>query len=325
MADGATFPWSFVDTPAVGHTVAGHVSWPDPLLAALRWPYIAKRGERPGHAVAIVAAVHGGEYPSVLGAQRLGRLLDATRLAGALLILPIVNLPAFWERSAFVTPVDGRDLDHLFPGRAAGTFSERLAFHLTQDVLEPADAVLDVRAGNPFEALIGHIGRYDSGATEVDRLTRHMAAAFGLPYAVNHPFPERPTNLTGNAARIGKPCIYAAIGGNGLASDDVQTVFQGLINTLRVLGMLGGQVATTRVDWLAGGWQAMSPLDGLWQPAVALGQSLEPDELLGTLRDPLGEEIARVVAEQGGLVLSCATAIAVRRGERLVAIKCPVT
>src|SRR5829696_1388995 len=92
------FPWSLVPQPAEGEKRSGYLSWSDVVLQGLRWPYIAVRGKHPGRAVAIVASVHGGEYTSILGALRLGRVLNPDRVHGALLVLPIGNPPAFWER-----------------------------------------------------------------------------------------------------------------------------------------------------------------------------------------------------------------------------------
>ncbi len=117
------FPWTIVPALAVGEKRSGYLTWSDTALHGWEWPYIAVRGREPGRSVVVTAAVHGGEYPGVLGALRLGRLFNPDRVRGSLLILPIVNPPAFRARSAFVTPLDGHNLNRQFPGFASGTFS----------------------------------------------------------------------------------------------------------------------------------------------------------------------------------------------------------
>ena len=47
----------------------------------------------PEPALAIVAAVHGGEYPGILGTLACGRATDPVCLRGSVLILSIVNPP----------------------------------------------------------------------------------------------------------------------------------------------------------------------------------------------------------------------------------------
>lgn len=219
-AAAAAFPWSFVPAPAPGERRADYFSWPWPLLDGLRWPYFAARGRTPGPAVAITAAIHGGEYPGPLGALRLGRTLNAATLRGSILILPLVNLSSFWARTAFVTPQDGRNLNRVFPGRAVGTFSEVLAHRLMTDVLTPADAIIDLHSGDIFEALLDHTGRYLSGDAAQDARSATMAAAFGLPYDAIWPRPTDPGGLVGNTTLLGKASLLVEVGGNGLANAD---------------------------------------------------------------------------------------------------------
>lgn len=313
------FPWEIVPRPAEGEKRSGYLTWPDVVLQGWQWPYIAVRGRQPGRAVAVVAAVHGGEYPGILGALRLGRVLNPERVHGALLILPIVNLPSFWGRTAFVTPTDGRNLNRVFPGNLTGTFSEVLAYRLLRDVVQPAGAVIDLHSGDVFETLASHVYRYRTDNDGIDQLTTAMVEAFGAAYGITYPFPARPGSLAGNAVLLGKPAILAEVGGNGLSSDDdVYSVYQGLINTLRALGVLEGLRPPVQVTWLAPGIQATAPVTGLWRPAVTLHQAVRPGDLLGALTDPLGDELARVASTQAGVVVYYLSALAAQEGDPLV-------
>ena len=316
-----TFPWTVVPALAAGEKRAGYLTWPDTILHGWEWPYIAVRGREPGRAVAVTAAVHGGEYPGILGALRLGRLLNPERVRGALLILPIVNPPAFQARSAFVTPLDGRNLNRQFPGRIDGTFSEVLAHRLVEDIIRPADALIDLHSGDIFETLASHTGWYQTGNEATDELARGMAESFGVPWTVTYDRPTRSFSLTGNAVLLGKPTVLVEIGGNGRASDnDVQTVYQGLVNSLRVLGSLGGLVPPSGVRRLAPDTSTPAPASGLWRPAVQLEQPVAAGDVLGTLTDALGEELIRITATTAGIVLYYLSALSVREGEPLVSV-----
>jgi predicted deacylase len=319
------FPWRHIPTLEMGEKRADSFRWPDRLLAEYAWPYFAARGAHEGPAVVVTAAVHGGEYPGVLAARRLGRALDPSRLHGSLFILPIVNLPAFWERSAFVTPQDGRNLNRLFPGRATGTFGERLAFRLTEDIIAPADVVIDLHSGDIFETFALIAGRYLSGDAAVDDLTRRMIEGFGLPWANTMPPTALVGSLVGVASRLGKAAMMVEVGGAGVASEeDVARDFQGLVNVLRELGVFEGQPVTVASPrWLDPGDEPRAPVDGLWRPAVALEEHVQAGDLLGSLTDPLGEPLAEVRAERPGIVLFYCTALAVRAGDPLVGVASP--
>lgn len=315
----AVFPWSVAPEPGAGEKRSGELRWRDDALRGWEWPYIAVRGNEPGRAVAIVAGLHGGEYPGILGALRLARMLQPERVRGSLLILPVVNQPSFWARSAFLTPPDGKNQNRVFPGNALGTTTEVLAWRLMEEVVGPADVVIDLHSGDVFESLASHAMRYELGDAAIDDLTKRMCAAFGLPFAITYPRPSRPGGLVGNAALAGKPAMLVEVGGNGVASDeDVLAVFQGLINALRVVGLLGGLLPESAVRWLGAGWQLRAPADALWRPAVRPGQPVAAGDVVGTLYDQLGEELARPVAEVAGVALYHMSALAVREGDPLV-------
>ena len=318
-AADVAFPWTVIPALAAGEKRTDYLIWPDTVLYGWEWPYIAVRGREPGRSVVVTAAVHGGEYPGILGALRLGRLLNPDRVRGSLLILPIVNPPAFRARSAFVTPLDGRNLNRQFPGLASGTFSETLAFRLMEDIVRPADALIDLHSGDVFETLASHTGWYRSGNDSTDALSRAMAERFGVPWTVTYDRSTQSASLTGNAVMLGKPTVLVEIGGNGTASDEeVLTVYQGLINALRILGSLGGIVPPSNVTQLTDGASLAAPTDGLWRPAITLEQRVTAGDLLGIITDLLGQEIARITSPADGLVLYYLSSLSARKGDPLV-------
>ena len=101
-----------------------------PLLEGVELPCVEARGRRDGPRVCLIAGIHGCEYASIAALIRFLRSLDAERLSGSLMAVPIVNVTAFRARSPFVTPQDGKNLNRCFPGDPDGTFSDVLAHHL---------------------------------------------------------------------------------------------------------------------------------------------------------------------------------------------------
>ncbi len=317
--EAAIFPWSFIPVPGPGERRADYFGWPDAALAGLRFPYFALRGREPGPTVVVISGIHGGEYPGPLGAIAIGRELDPATVRGALLILPLVNLPSFWARSAFVTPGDGLNLNRSFPGKPDGTISEVLAHRLLTEVVEPADAVIDLHSGDIFEALADHTGHFESADATVAARNEAMVAAFGLPYSGTYPAPTASGSLVGNTALRGKAVFIVEVGGNGLASPtQVTTVQEGVRETLRALGTLPGIPRAVPSTPIVGAAQVVAPVTGLWVPTVAVEQEVVAGDLLGTLSDLLGEPLADVTAPCAGMVLYHMTTLAVHEGEPLV-------
>src|SRR5206468_8286437 len=140
----------------------------DPLLGKYRWPYFAAVGQAPGPRFLLTAGIHAAEYTGTLAALRLGRDLDAAHVHGTIVILPLLNVPGFYERSVYVNPEDGQNLNRAFPGRADGTWSERFAHHLLNDVVLRFDRAMDLHAGDMVEALEPFLGFRKTGNADVD-------------------------------------------------------------------------------------------------------------------------------------------------------------
>src|SRR4051794_25590192 len=113
-----------VSFPAKGQRAEGTLESSIPLLSGWSWPYVAMTGAKDGPMATILAGVHGCEYVSIHAAMRLARELDPAEVIGQILVVPIMNLPSFWERTGFVCPLDGKNPNRFFPGSAVGTFTD---------------------------------------------------------------------------------------------------------------------------------------------------------------------------------------------------------
>lgn len=104
------------------------------------------RGKTDGPTLMVVGCIHGDE---INGAEIVRRLINSgslkSRFKGTLIAVPIVNVPAFSNRSRYLP--DRRDLNRLFPGSPKGSLGGRLAHVLTSELLPLCDAVVDLHTG----------------------------------------------------------------------------------------------------------------------------------------------------------------------------------
>jgi predicted deacylase len=119
----------------------------------LRIPYFDVRGDQDGPRLTVLAGVHGAEYASIAAAREFVANLDVEQVSGRIVVVPVVNVPAFWARSAFVVPADGKNLNRSFPGDPNGSYSEVLAHHVFQHLVLGSDYLVDLHAGDLPEAL----------------------------------------------------------------------------------------------------------------------------------------------------------------------------
>ncbi len=276
-----------------------------PALREYQWPCFHARGAHDGPHLVVIAGIHGCEYSSIKGAVELMRGLDPATLAGSVTTVPIVNVASFRERTPFVSPGDGKNLNRCFPGDPDGTYSDQLAHHVFTELISPADQLIDLHGGDLVEAL-EPFALYDG--SPVEATARAMAVAFGLPYIVRTEREGAPIGGTTSAAAadVGVAGITAEVGGCGLLeADAVAAHVHGCMNVLRSLGMLEGavepapqpQCMVDRFIWLRcreAGW---------WQPSVRVGEQVAAGGRLGAVLDPFGDELEVITAPEAGVPL----------------------
>jgi uncharacterized protein len=290
----------------------GTIIFPDPRLAGLEHPAFEARGERDGPHVALIAGIHGCEYSSIATVIRFMNELDTSELAGSITAVPVVSMQSFRQRSAFVVPEDGKNLNRCFPGTYDGTYTDALARSIFDELIAPADAVIDLHGGDLVEAL-EPFAIYE--ASSVEERARAMAIAFGLPYVVREESHGGLSGLTSSAAaQAGIPAVIAEAGGCGLLDPvAVELLAEGTRNALRSLEMLPGPLAPPRPDMRVVGafdWLHCRSA-GFWESAVAAGDEVTKGQLLGRVMTLHGRLKERIHAPRDGVVLFLTTSAAV--------------
>ena len=119
-------------------------------------------------------------------------------------MVPVAHPAAFAANTR--TGPDGDNLARVFPGKADGTPTERVAAVLTEQILSKADALVDLHtAGRHYDmALLAGFG--SSGPGPVQDTARKMAEAFGADVVWLHPGTSTGRTLSVMQER-GKPAI----------------------------------------------------------------------------------------------------------------------
>jgi len=315
-----------IELPVAGAARRGTLRFSHPLLAEWSWPYVAVNGLADGPRLALISGVHPAEYPAIEANIRTIRGLDPVVLRGSVVALPIIDMPAFLARTPFVCPIDEKNPNRVFPGSADGTFTEVLADAIFRAVIAPSDVLIDLHGGDMVEDLVPFSIYTPIGKSEVDDASAALGRAFGLPYLVASK--PRPGGLGGTtvqaAAEAGIPGIIAEAGGRGLLTEpETQTLVDGIQLGLRHLGMLKSAptdvpapppIEIDRFTWLS------SPAEGMWYPAVAVGDTVDEGQIVGRVNDLFGDPLGEIVAPHGGTVLFITSSPAMRQEGLALAI-----
>jgi predicted deacylase len=306
-----------------GGQASGYLEVATGVDEGTRIPITIVHGARPGPVLALIAGTHGYEYPPITALQHVRRTLDAEAVSGTVIMVHVANMPSFLGRTVYYSPVDGRNLNRVYPGRADGTVSERIAYAITTEVIDRADYVVDLHGGDGNEALRPYCYWMLTGDAVLDSASRELAVAFGLDHIVidrGRPADPGASVYTSNTALTrGKPSITTETG--QLGSNDpawVALAERGVWNLLRHLKMVPGDVERPGgIVWLDGYEVLRSPVTGIFRPAVRDGYAVAEGGLLGTLVDFFGEPIQDVRAPFAGVVNYVVATPPVREGEPL--------
>ncbi|MBX3142799.1 MAG: succinylglutamate desuccinylase/aspartoacylase family protein [Trueperaceae bacterium] len=243
-------------------------------------------GSRPGATLMVVAAIHGEEIYATRVIRELLDSVDASKLAGTLLLVPVGN-PLSLEQETRNTPFDMLNMNRVFPGKADGWLSERLAAALST-LVPRCTAVIHIDGGS-VERLIHYIFIKEA-KDEWGKQVYELSRLFGLKVAYRGPFFEG--SLTAYAASIGVPCIVPEIGGSLLMLDNsyMEEVLTGINNIMVHYGMVSGEIKLPESQMLMTRRTLIRiPTGGIFVPSVGLAElnvPLPKDTLLGTIFDP---------------------------------------
>jgi hypothetical protein len=263
-------------------------------------PVIVHRGVDTGPTLCLTAGVHGDEVNGVEVVRRVVEQVDATRMRGTLVSVPIVNLNAVRRGSRYLP--DRRDLNRYFPGRPHGSAAARIAYNIFENVIRYCDSLVDIHTGS-FHRSNLHQLRADLRRAGVLELARGLGSEI-----VVHNSGRRGT-LRGAAVEAGIPAVTIEAGEPARLS--VVEVREGVASIVRLMAYLGmtasdGGRRPTRQDLYYRSHWVRAPAGGILVSKVALGQSVVSGQELGTITDPMSSRQHTLRSRHSGRVIGMA-------------------
>jgi predicted deacylase len=310
-----------------GEKVSGFLEVPAAGDSGTRVPITVVRGATAGPTLALVAGTHGSEVAPIIALQRVRAALDPAQLRGAVILVHVANMPSYLKRTIYYSPIDGKNLNRVYPGRAEGTVSDRIAYAITNEVIDKSDYLVDMHAGDGNESLRPYTYWNKLGlSARVDSIGREMALAWGHDHIVvdtNRPRDPKASIYTQNTAHVrGKPAITTETGYLGVPAEEmIQRNEMGVSRLLRYLRMLPGPVEMVeRPIYLERTQVLTSPETGIWYPLVERGHTVGEGSVIGYVTDFFGRRAGDVRAPFAGAVLYVVGTPAMSKGEPVAMI-----
>jgi hypothetical protein len=278
-------------------------------------------GKNPGPTLAVIGGVHGSEYSAHEGVARFWASLNPEELSGKVYVVLAADVTAMCGHSLYVNPIDGKNLNRVWPGKKDGTLTEVIAYTITEEVVKKADAMIDCHGGEFDESLALFIITHFVGDAALDKKNLDLAMALGMPFVeVTDAHGQVLGTGTGGAEAMkgGRPGIMLEAGGRGLQEEFyISATFNCLKNALYHLGIKAGKP----VLWagqpvkLDHGVLLKTARAGVYRPAVEVYQWLNAGDLFAQVLDFDGRTVLEEIrVPEAGTVLDVISARAIKAG-----------
>jgi len=311
-------------TAKSGQKATGFIQVPAGIDAGTNIPVIVINGAKAGPKLAIVAGAHGTEYASIIALEKLA--VDPADLSGTLIILPLINLASFAQKVPHLNPVDGKNMNRLYPGKVDGTQSERASWAISKQVVEKCDFLIDLHGGDLDENLRRYAYLPVTGKEPLDTTVRGMVLAFGLDHIIlqvnSTPAVPGATSISRFALDRGKPAVIAEAGHAGTTdSADIDALIRGCENVMRHLKMLAGAAAPVHTPlWLRKLTTVKSEQDGIFYPQVAPEAYVAQGMIIGRMTDYFGNKLADVTSPIAGVITYICSVPSMKKGDTVANI-----
>ena len=291
-------------------------------------PICIINGKEKGAVFTIVAGIHGYEYPPIIALQEILDEINPQKLCGTLIILPVANIGAFYQRTPFLHPEDKKNLNKSFPGSPSGSISEQIANYITQNIIPNTDIFIDLHGGDANEDLVPFVCFYDNPKNlENTQKSRQLSEISGLPMIVSYPYTisnEEPALYAfKQAVQLGKVSISIEAGKLGnLQSDNITILKNAIYNILDFskIYLTEQKIKQKEQKLFTQQTYISSPKKGIFYSRLKAGDFVRKGENLGYITDILGRKLTNITTPTQGIILYKVGTPPINKGETLFCI-----
>ncbi len=273
-------------------------------------PYFVIRGVRKKPVLLLNAALHGEELNGIEVIMRIFEEIDPMKLYGTIIGVPVVNALAFRARSR-VDPIDGKDLNRVFPGKKEGTVTERIAYYFFHKFVKRATFGIDLHTGMRGHLLVPH--PRVRVAKDFTPSLEH-ARALGTEVIFYREGEKGMLNI--EAGKIGIPIVCFEIGEAGRLDEYfIKAGIKGVINFMKYFGMLKGKPEIPEKQILLRDYkEIVSSKGGIFYPKVMAGDIVKKNQFIGMIKSPFSGEKHYVRAPRDCYIIGIRSQPVVRAG-----------
>ena len=262
-----------------------------------RVPVIILRGEKKGPTLGLTAALHGDELNGISTIFKIIEQVNPKEMCGTLVLVPISNVPGYLMNQRYFS--DNVDLNRIMPGSEHGVTSKLYAYQFTSKIIKKFDYLLDLHTASH-----GRVNSLYLRADLENEETRTLAYLQN-PQIIVQKYDEDGT-LRAWANENGIPAITIEIGNpNAFQHTLIDETLDGILNTMRYLKMLNGEVENLVTDTVVcdHSYWIYSTKGGIVDVLPKLADLVKKGEIIAKVYDVFGQVKEDIKADCTGVVI----------------------
>lgn len=282
--------------------------------APLYMPIKVIHGEKAGPCLVVFSVLKGTELNGLEIANRLVASTTAQQIHGTVIAIPVVNVYGLTHYPS--TLPTGTQLADCFPGDEHGSFGQRLAHLFTHEILKKSDYCIELQTGGMNHNILPQVYCNFENTT-----AKALAKVFEAPVVTN-------VTIAGNHLRQTTEELQIPLlvyqGGEAMRFDEnaIQLGVNGVRNIMRSVGILSKEptkdvtpIFSRDEDWI------LAHKGGILHAQATLGQTIEENELIGTITDPFGADVVEPIRSPlKGIVVGINTSPIIHEGMQIFKI-----
>jgi N-alpha-acetyl-L-2,4-diaminobutyrate deacetylase len=270
--------------------------WGDHLVPLSVW---VGDQAREGQGLVAFGSTHGNEYEGPVALKHLLHEIKIEDVRGRIILVPVLNMPAFKSGTRETVTEDGVNLNRAFV-EGAGTnpaiagITHRIARFVREYIWPRVHVVLDLHSGGTSMEFAPCASFHPIDDEEQSRLIEDTARWFGTPAVMTYQN-QTPGLLPSEAERLGKITVGTELGwGEACLRTGVLYARQGVLAAAIHHGQLNGKIEPIahhadgtqhRVEIVARECFCPAPFAGHFEPLRDCGDLVKEGEAIGLLHD----------------------------------------
>lgn len=211
---------------------------------------------------------------------------------GRLIVIPSLNFPAVMNGTR-TSPIDGANLNRVFPGKRNGNLTEMIAHYLDTELFPLTDLAFDIHAGGASTNYLPTLLAAPPADPAQSAAYRKIVHALGVPRVMIMDLLGEDRTYGAAVQKHGIHFLCGEFGGHATCNLDGLTIVELSIDRLlHSMGMStepgvpleSGQARLLKVDGQK--HYAFASHSGVFEPAFRLGDEVRAGQLAGRIHDP---------------------------------------